>query len=34
MHPVSVLQPKKIVEQNIAKSKLSIGTQKLQELQN
>ena len=34
MHPVSMLEPKKIVEQNIAKSKLWIGNQKLQELQN
>ena len=34
MHPVSMLQPKKIVEQNITKSKLWIGNQKLQELQN
>ena len=32
MHPVSMLEPKKIVEQNIAKSKLWIGNQKLQEL--
>ena len=34
MHPVSMLEPKKIVKQNIVKSKLWIGNQKLQELQN